>query len=185
MFWDKKPAPQPDLAHLGVENAQVRDTLSVAGAAEDFTDVDFTVDRRDVYEAGSSQFFEVSGMWRDRRVFLEVHTGDNVEVFGNFDGRKLTLDDIGLTEDNMGEIDQRQNQNDFVDFEGKFWMYRFSREMGLFSEGHNTGRGLYAWQFEEQGGKRYINVRKFEGEPFSSAIWVKVEPSDITVFRGA
>jgi len=163
----------------------VRDTLSVAGAAEDFTDIDFTVDRRDLYEAGSTQFFEASGMYRDRRVFLEVHTGDNVVVFGNFDGRKLTLDDFGMTEDDMGELDQRQNQNDFIDFEGKFWLYRFSREMGLFTEGHSTGNGLYAWQFEEQGGKRVINVRKFEGEPFQAAIWVRVETSDITVFRGA
>jgi len=184
MFWEKK-APQQDLAHLGVQDARVRDTLSVAGAAEDFSDVDFTVDRRDGYEAGSNQWFELSGMWRDRRVFLEVHTGDNVEVFGNFDGRRLTLDDFGLTEDDMGEIDQRQNPNDFLDFEGKFWMYRFSREEGLFSEGHSTGRGFYAWQFAEQGGKRFITARKFEGEPFTAAIWVKVEPSDITVFRGA
>ena len=184
MFWDKK-APQQDLAHLGVQDAQVRDTLSVAGAAEDFTDIDFTVDRRDLYEAGSTQFFEASGMYRDRRVFLEVHTGDNVVVFGNFDGRKLTLDDFGMTEEDMGELDQRQNQNDFIDFEGKFWLYRFSREMGLFTEGHSTGNGLYAWQFEEQGGKRVINVRKFEGEPFQAAICVRVETSDITVFRGA
>jgi len=181
MFWDKKP--KPDLAHLGVQDAQVRDTFSVTGAAEDFSDIDFTADRRDVYEAGSSQWFEVSGMWRDRRVFLEVHTGDNVEVFGSFDGRRLTLDDFGLTEDDMGEIDQRQNQNDFIDFEGKFWLYRFSRETAVFSEGHSTGRGFYAWQFEEQGGKRVISVRKYEGEPFSAAIWVKVEPGDITVYR--
>lgn len=185
MFWDKKTEPQQDLAHLGVQDAQVRDTLSVAGAADDFSDIDFTVDRRDVYEAGSGQWFEVSGAWRDRRVFLEVHVGDNVEVLGNFDGRKLTLDDFGLTEADMGELDQRQNQNDFIDFEGKFWLYRFSREIGIFSEGHSTGRGFYCWQFAEQGGKRFLSIRKFEGEPFTGAIWVAVDPSTVTVFRGA
>ena len=130
MFWDKKPAPQPDLAHLTVADAMVRDTLSVLGAADDLSDLDFTVDRRDAYEAGSNQWFEVSGTWRNRRVFLEVHTGDNAEVLGNFDGRRLTLDDFGLSEDDMSELDQRQNQSDFIDFEGKFWLYRFSREMG-------------------------------------------------------
>ena len=30
-----------------------------------------------------------------------------------------------------------------------------------------------------------MSVRKYEGEPFTAAIWVKVEPKDITVFRGA
>jgi hypothetical protein len=176
MFWDKKqPQPQQDLAHLSVADAQERDTLSVLGAAEDLSDIDFTVDRREVYEAGSGQRFEVSGTWRDRRVFLEVNKGDNVEVLGNFDGRTLTLDDFGLSEDDMGELDQRQNQSDFLDFEGKFWMYRYSRDMGVF----------YGWQFQEQGGTRFIKVRKYEGEPFTAAIWVKVAPNDITVFRGA
>ena len=185
MFWDKKTEPQQDLASLRVQDAQVRDTLSVAGAADDFSDIDFTVDRRDVFEAGSQQWFEVSGTWRDRRVFLEVHMGDNVEVLGNFDGRRLTLDDFGLSEADMSELDQRQNQNDFIDFEGKFWLYRFSREMGIFSEGHSTGRGFYCWQFAEQGGKRFLSIRKFEGEPFAAAIWIAVDPSTVTVFRGA
>jgi hypothetical protein len=185
MFWDKKTAPQQDLAHLGIQDAQLRDAISVAGAAADFSDIDFTVDRRDVYEAGSRQWFEVSGMWRETRVFLEVHAAENVEVLGHFDGRTLSLDDFGLTEADMGELDQRQNQNDFLDFEGKFWMYRFSREMGVFSDGHTTGRGFYAWQFEEQGGKRFLKFRKFEGEPFSASIWVTISPGDITIFRGA
>src|SRR5438093_5794175 len=112
MFFDRKPArpaPQEDLANLKVQDAKVKDTLSVQGAADDFSDIDFTVDRRDVYEAGGNQWFEVSGSWRDHRVYLEVHDADMVEVYGNFDGRRLTLDAFGLTEDDMGEIDQRQN----------------------------------------------------------------------------
>lgn len=173
MFWDKKP--KEDLAHLKVQDAQVRDTLSVTGAAEDFSDLDFTVERREVYPAGSAEWFELSGMWRDRRVYVEVRFGDTVDVLGNFDGRRFTLDDFGLTEDDMGEIDQRQNQNDFIDFDGKFWMYRFSRDMGTF----------YCWRFQEQGGTRFLTVKKYEAEPFGAAIYVKVEPNDITVFRGA
>ena len=45
MFRDKKSAPQPDLAHLTVADAMVRDTLSVLGAADNLSDLDFTVDR--------------------------------------------------------------------------------------------------------------------------------------------
>lgn len=186
MFFDRKPAAPPpvDLSKLTVKDARVGDALSVTGAAEDFSDLDFTVDRRDTFEAGSSQWFEVSGTWRDRRVFLQVHTGDVTQVFGNFDNRRLTLDDFGLSEDDMAELDQRQNASDFIDFEGKFWLYRFSREIGVFSEGHSTGRGFYAWQFQEQDGKRFLQVRKFEGEPFTASIWVTVSPRDVTVFRG-
>jgi len=183
-FKNKSAAPQPDLANLKVTGARKGDTLSVVGAAEDFSDVDFTVDRREQYEAGGGQWTVFSGPWRDRRVYLEVHDEDTIQVFGNFDGRRLTLDELGLAEADLTEIDQRQNPNDFLDFEGKFWMYRWSREIGIFSEGADTGRGFYGWQFQEQDGKRSLSVRKYENEPFSASIWVRVEPSDVTVFRG-
>jgi len=179
LFGKKTPAPQEDLAHLKITDARERDTLSVTGAADDFSDVDFTVDRRELYEAGSRRWTELSGMWRDRRVYLEVHGEDTVEVLGNFDGRRMTLDELGLTEDDLAQLDQRQNPSDFFDFEGKFWLWRTSREMGA------SGRGFYGWQFQEQDGKRYLSVRKFEGEPFTAFIRVRVEPTDITVFRGA
>jgi len=185
MFFNRKPEQQEDLANLKVTDARVKDTLSVNGAADDFSDVDFTVDRVDFYEAGSRRWTELSGMWRDHRVVLEVHSDDAVQVRGNFDGRRLTLDELALSEDDLSQIDARQNQADFFDYDGKFWMFRQSREMGMFSDGASSGRGFYAWEFHEQDGKRFMIIRKFEGEPFSASIRVQVEPGDVTVFRGA
>jgi len=186
MFFDRKTAPAavPDLANLKVSDARVGDALSVSGAAPDFSDIDFTVDRIDYYEAGSRRWWEVSGMWRDVRVFLEVHAEDTLEVSGNFDGRKITLDELSLSEDDLAEMDQRQNQSDFFDYNGKFWLYRFSREMGVFSEGRSAGRGFYCWRFQEQDTKRYLEIRKFEGEPFYGTFWTLLDPGEITVYRG-
>src|SRR5579884_254181 len=184
MFFNRKPqtGPQEDLANLTIGDARVGDTLSISGAAEDFSDIDFTVDRCDGYEAGDRQWYELSGNWRDRRVFLEIHKDITLEVFGNFDGRKITLDEIGLSEDDLAEIDQRQNPADFFDWQNKFWMYRSSREIGVFKAGTSTGQGFYCWIFQEQDGKRFLSIRKFEGEPFIGTIWTKIEPTDITVF---
>ncbi len=189
MFFERKPAPKEDLSKLKITNARVNDTLSVNGAAEDFSDIDFNVDRCDSFEAGSKRWTELSGMWRDRRVTIEVHNDDVVDVRANFDGRKLTLDELGLSEDDLAQIDARQNQADFFDYDGKFWLFRESREMGFFSEGSpdrndGGGRGFYGWEFHEQDGKRFLIVRKFEGEPFTASIRVQVSPGDITVYRG-
>ncbi len=187
MFFDHKQertGPREDLANLKVTDARVGDTLSVAGAAPDFGDLDFTVDRRDRYEAGNRMWTELSGSWRDRRVYLEVHNEDVAEVLGNFDGRKIMLDEIGLSEDDLAQLDERQNPADFFDYDNKFWLYRFSREVGVFTAGNATGRGFYCWQFQEQGGKRFLSIRKFEGDPFAASIWQKIEPDDITVYRG-
>lgn len=187
MLFEHKPhaGPREDLANLSVTDARMADMLSVTGAAPDFSDLDFTVDRREQYEAGGRIWTELSGSWRDRRVYLEVRNDDTVEVLGNFDGRKFTLDELGLGEDDLAQIDERQNPADFFDYDGKFWLYRFSREMGVFSNGSATGRGLYGWQFQEQDGKRFLNIRKFEGEPFTASIWTRIETADITVFRSS
>ncbi|MDQ2839869.1 MAG: hypothetical protein M3Y72_02275 [Acidobacteriota bacterium] len=187
MFFDGKArsaGAAPDLANLKITDARAGDTLSVVGAAEDFSDLDFTVDRSDGYEAGSRRWFELSGTWRDRRVYLEVHNEDTVELFGNFDGRRITLDELGLSEDDLAQMDQRQNAADFFDYGGKFWLYRFSREIGIFRFGGAPGRGFYCWQFQEQDAKRFLSIRKFEGEPFTGSIWTAVEPADVTVYRG-
>jgi|SRR5579875_658232 len=186
MLFDHKAhaAPQPDLANLKVTDARLGDVISVSGAASDFSDVDFTVDRRDQYEAGSRRWVELSGTWRDRRVYLEVHNEDVVQVLGNFDGRKLTLDELGLSEDDLAQMDQRQNPADFFDYDSKFWLYRSSREMGVFSTGNSSGHGFYCWQFQEQDSSRFLSIRKFQGEPFAASLWTKIEPTDITVYRG-
>jgi hypothetical protein len=187
MFFDHKPKPAvvPDLANLKVTAARIGDVLSVSGAGPDFSDVDFTVDRCDQLEAGSRGWVELSGPWRERRACLEVHSEDTPEVFGNFDGANITLDQLGLSEQDMADLDARQNQSDFLDYDGKFWLYRFSREIGVFRAGNTTGTGFYCWQFQEQDGRRFLNIRKYANEPFSGSIWTKIEPADITVYRGA
>jgi hypothetical protein len=187
MFFDKHKAPAgpvEDLANLKVTDARVGDTLSVVGAGDEFADLDFTVDHRNEYESGSHQWFEVTGMYRDRRVYLEVFPGDELEVHGYVDPRRLTLDEMGLTEDDLSAIDDRQNPADFLDIEGKFWLYRFSKEIGLFRDGREPATGFYCWQFREQEGKRFLTVRKFENEPFVGLFSELLNPGDITVWRG-
>ena len=57
----------------------------------------------------------------------------------------------------------------FIDFDGKFWLYRFSREMGV----QRRDRALfYCWQIPGAGRQTFIERAKFEGEPFTAGIWV-------------
>jgi hypothetical protein len=185
--FDRKAPVRPkgeDLAQLTITDARVGDALSILGAGADFEDLDFTVDRLDQLESGSRRWLELSGTWRSCRVYLEVHNDGTPEVLGNFTGRSLTLDELGLSEEDLAEMDARQNQSDFFDYNGKFWLYRASREVGIFRSPSSLGQGFYCWSFQQQDSKYFLSIRKFKGEPFVASLWTRIEPADITVYRG-
>jgi hypothetical protein len=176
--------PRQDLTSLTVADARVGDNISVSGAGENFADLDFTVDHSNRYEAGEKQWFDVSGKHGERRVALEVRSEDDeLEVRGFLDGRKLSLEDLGLSEDDLAQMDERQNTADNFPFDDKNWYYRFSKETGVFHDGQTQGAGFYGWEFIEETGQRYLAIRKREGEPFSASVAVKLNPADITVYR--
>jgi len=177
--------PQPDLASLTVADAKVGDSISIPGAGDDYSDVNFTADHQNRYEAGERQWFDVSGKHGERRVTVEVRDkDDDLDVRGFLDGKKLTLEDVGLSEDDLAQIDQRQNTADNFEYDGKNWYYLLSKEVGVFHDGQTQGTGFYGWEFMEETGQRYMSIRKREGEPFSASVAVKLNPADITVLRG-
>jgi len=179
-------APKPDLASLTVADTRVGDNISISGAGDNFADLDFTVEHSNRYEAGDKKWFDVSGKHGERRVAVEVRTeDDDLDVRGVLDGRKLTLEDLGLSEDDLAQMDERQNTADNFQFDGKNWYYRFSKETGVFHDGQAQGAGFYGWEFIEESGQRYISIRKRESEAFSASLAVKLNPADITVYRPA
>ncbi len=177
------PSQLEDLAHLKITDAKPGDNLSIAGAGDQFADLDFTVDRRAMVEAGE-KWTELSGMYRDKRVTLQVHNNETLEVFGNFDARHITLDQLMLSEQDLADIDARQNPADSFEFEDKVWLYRWSREVGIFQDNELQGTGCYAWHFQEETAGHVLTIRKFEGQPFAATVAQKVSPDDITVYRG-
>jgi hypothetical protein len=177
--------PKQDLGSLTVADAKVGDSISITGAGDNFTDLDFTVDRRTRYEAGEKQWFELSGKHGEGRVALEVRDEDEVEVRAFLAGLKLSLEDLGVSEDDLAQMDERQNTADNFEFDGKNWYYRLSKEVGIFRDGQTQGTGFYGWEFIEEGGARFLSIRKREGEPFTAGVAVKLNPADVTVFRPA
>jgi len=177
-------APAPDLANLKVTDARVGDMISVSGAGDDLSDLDFTADRGAWYEAGPRRWFELSGGYRERRVALRVATGDDVEAAIETDPRKLTIEDLGVSEDDLAQMDERQNTADFFEFDGKTWLYRLSREAQVRRSDAADVAGFYYWEFQEQGGKGLLGIRKAESEPFAVTLATTIYPGDVTIYRG-
>ncbi|HUB32763.1 MAG TPA: hypothetical protein VMA31_07035 [Bryobacteraceae bacterium] len=175
--------PQPDLANLRPTDARTGDVVSIAGAGDNMSDLDFTSDRTIQYQAGARSWMETSGMYRERRVAMRVENEDDVEVWLNSGARKLSLEDLGLSEEDLAEIDERQNPADTFEFDNSVWSYRQSAEANARRDDQMQAQQFYYWEFREQNGKRLLAVRKPQGEPFAVALYAQVPTADITIYR--
>jgi hypothetical protein len=185
----KKPASsaapaQPDLANLSVAEARRGDVISVSGAGDAMTDLDFTADRLTRFDGGSRRWFELSGPYRERRVALRVAGDEDLEVSIHNDPRKLSLEDLGLSEEDLAEMDERQNTADSFEFDGKVWLYRLSREVKSWRDDQPQAEGFYYWEFQTQDDKALLAIRKAAGEPFAASIYGGIAAADVTIYRG-
>jgi hypothetical protein len=186
----KKHAPAPtaqpveDLANLKPSEARVGDALSVSGAGDDMTDLDFIVERSTWFQSASKRWLELSGPYKTRRVALRVDFGDDLETSVQIDPRKLTIEDLGLPEDDLAQMDERQNTADSFEFDGKLWLYVLSRETQMTRSDQPQPVGFYYWEFRQQDGAGRLAVRKIQGDPFAVTLYTGVPLGDVSVYRG-
>jgi len=188
----KKPAAVParpappveDLANLKVTDARVGDALSIAGAGDRMNDLDFTVDRGTRYEAGARTWVELAGPYQERRVALRVGGDEEIEAYLHSKPGRVSLDDLGLSEDDLAQIDERQNPADNFEYDNVMWQYELSREVRGWRDNQPQPSAFYYWEFRTQDRKRLIGLRKAEGEPFTVTEYAWIAPSDVTVYRG-
>jgi hypothetical protein len=180
----ERPAPPagPDLANLKVTDAREGDVISISGAGDNFSDLDFTADRYTHFDAGAHPWFELSGPYHERRVALRVAGDEELELAVHTDARKLTLEDLSLSEEDLAQMDERQNTGDSFEFDGAVWLYRRSREVRASRDGRPSG-AFYYWEFQEERGKRLVAIRKVEGEPFAVALYTGIPEGNVTVYR--
>ncbi len=182
------PVPQPavrpaDPMELDAWDAKPGDIVSIEGAAADFSDLDFPVQRRGAYEANNHRWLELGGDYRGRQVRLEVYRYPQAQILGLLDDRNITLLELGVTEDQMADFDARQDPSVTVSYDSKTWHYESSREIGYCENEHGTPEGLYRWVFIEQNGSRRLFVEKREGEPFGVRLARLLDSRDISIYR--
>ena len=175
--------PQQDLASLDITDARHKDVVSILGLGDDFEDLDFTVDRKNRYESGGEKWYEVSGMYKGRRVFAEYHEDDELEVTVNLGKKKVKLADLNQTESDLVRMDEERSSSNGFEFEGLRWNYDSSNEVGFFQDGLGGEEGYYCWNFTSQDNLRQLFIEKWEGDPFEGGIAEVVNPSDVKVFR--
>ena len=171
------------LTDLRVTDAQVGDSISISGAGDDYEDLDFDVDRKHRYDSGGDESFELSGLYRGRRSFLEVSQDDQISVVLYAGNVKPELHDLGLSEEDLTRMDENQDRAEVCEYDGRRWNFQESGEVNFFREAGSTGEGFYSWEFREESGAGVLSVQKWEGEPFEVSLGRVVNADDVHVFR--
>jgi len=177
-------APVEDLANLKPAQARAGDVISIAGAGDGMTDLDFNSDRCTWYQSGTHNWFELSGPYRERRVAMRVDTSGDGAVSIAAAARQPTLEDLGLSEEDLAQMDERQNTGDSFDYDGKIWLYRMSREVQSTRSDQPQPSGFYYWEYQEQGGSGLLGIRKEQAEPFAVTRYQGIPAADVTIYRG-
>ncbi len=173
----RKPLPRPaDTGTVKLADAGVGDVVSIAGAARDFDDIDFTIERRNRYEAGPRRWLELHGQFRGQPVELYTWEGDGAEAALVPHPHNFTLADLGLSEDKLAQPDSFR-------FDGKFWRHRFNNQFVLFRDSGSQGGSFHGWLFEDEDGKWVTLIRKDEGAGFTASVARKLDPSEVSVYR--
>lgn len=159
------------------------DALVIPGLGDNFTDLQVTVDLRNRYEYGGEKWFELSGRYKGRRVFVEVENDDDIVVLVNLANEDITLANLGITEEDLVRMDESHDKSQSFSYLGSQWRFDWSGEIRYFKGDAGSGEGYYNWDFNEQGGRRVLSVEKWEGEPFEVILSHRVNADDVQVFR--
>lgn len=178
-----RQAPQADLASLGLDDARVGDLVSIRGKGDEYEDLDFVVERRNRYESGGDEWFELSVKYRGRRVFVEWAEDDELEITLDPGRPELSLPDLGLTEADLVRMDEGRDDSGTFEHDGSRWRYRSSCEVGYFKDGRGEGEGYYTWSFRDADNARELYVEKWEGEPFLAGVVDVIDPAEVRVYR--
>ena len=124
------------------------------------------------------------GVKQSAEIVLEgMNVYDEIETFAQVDPRKLTLAELGLSEEDLAEMDERQNPADSFEFDGAVWLYRQSADASAKRDDQPQPAQFYYWEFREENGGRLLAVRKPQGEPFAVSMYTGVPVADVTVYR--
>ncbi len=179
----RRPAKSTEnLADLQIQDAEISDTLILSGAAEDFEDISFTIDRKYRYEDDGFSWYELSGKHRGKRINLEWSEDDELEVFLNIKkGIKLAL--LGLTPKDLERMADKQSSEETVDFDGRQWSFESCQDVLFFRDDADEGEGFTVWDFTGPDADQKLYVEKWEGDPHEAGLTQCIDSSTITVFR--
>ncbi|MFN3202364.1 MAG: hypothetical protein ACE366_28455 [Bradymonadia bacterium] len=107
--------------------------------------------------------------------------GDLYVVAGYEDGQPK-LRDLGLEEDDLVRMDDREKGK--FEWDGTTWHYEYSGEVTYYADDGTQGEVYYAWEFESDDEKRYVSIERWKRDRgYGVYVTHAIKPQRIEVFE--
>lgn len=117
---------------------------------------------------------------RTLTVEWSIEGGDLYVVAGYEDGNPK-LRDIGLEEDDLVRMDDREKGE--FQWDGTTWYYEYSGDVKYYDNGKGRAETYYTWEFESEDERRYVSVERWPRDRgYGVYVTYAINPERIEVF---
>ena len=167
-----------------IRAAKAGDVVSIQGLALEYDDLYFFVEKLHRYSSDADTWYELNCVDGDTHVWIDWTDGRDLFVTATDDPDPVGLASIGLTEEELIDLDEEHSIDNHIEVEGDTYYYRNSSEVTFYQENRGQGEGFYLWDFMREDGDRILSVSKWEGRPFEVTFSDVIAPDSITLYKG-
>ena len=167
-----------------IRAAKVGDVLSIKGLDLEYDDLYFFVEKLDRYSSDADTWYELSCAEGDTHIWIDWTDGYELSVTATGHTDPVGLGTIGITEEELIDLDEEHSIDNYIEVEGDTYYYRNSSEVTFYQGNRGPGEGFYLWDFIREDGDRVLSVSKWEGKPFEVAFSEVIAPAMITLYKG-
>ncbi len=178
---DRRPS---ELRDDSVRAAMVGDVVTIAGLGLEYEDCYFFIERRHRYTTGPDSWYELECADGETRVWVEWTDGYDLSVSATGNPDPIGLDGIGLTEDDLIQLDEQHSIDNFINVDGQGYRYRNSAEVFFYRDCSGPGEPFYHWDFLSDDGLRILSITKWEGRPFEVVFSEVLSSDSVTLYQG-
>lgn len=165
---------------LRIENAGPGAVIHLTGIGPELEEFDLKILAKHTYRSGESSWYELEcDKGSDEKIWIDMEEDDELELAISL--RKLKLDDLGVTRQDLIKMDDEERGN--FDFEDRKYYLEDSDEAIFYrySEDKNAEK-FYYWDFEAKDAKHFISVEKWSNGSYDVTCSEAIKSSQVTVY---
>ena len=129
-------------------------------------------------------WYELTCVDDETHIWIDWTDGYDLFVTATDDPGPVGLGSVGLTEEQLIDLDEENSIDNYIEVEGDRYDYRNSSEVTFYQDNRGQGQGFYHWDFMREDGDRVLSVSKWEGRPFEVAFSEVISPDRIKLYKG-